>query len=471
VAEVAERGVGSERVPDELVSAFRASHGADVSDVPVHRGEEAARHAQAIQAGAFTSGGEVFLPAEAGPLTEPGARAMLAHELAHVVQQRTLGSSLPDEHSAHGLDLEAQARAHEEWARHGAIGAPPVRLRATPPAGHAPSAPMIHPRVQRTPRATTADAPASPAPTPAPASPPVSAPDASTGSPTSSGSASSSSGTSGGLTGSDAPRLVGGVRLPDDGWTQQHDSTNPRNAGELGNMFAESFGGLVLDEWGIDSSVPGADLERDTRRTQLRTQLLDEINHERVRQHLPLLPELGADELQLVEDQLDHERLSAQGLSGGGRGSGGTGGTTGSTTSGTGSGTATGTGRGSGTGGRDQDDGRIHNFREFGGELALGAIDLLGGGMGIDLTADQENEIRGRPARSTDGTGASGDAHHSASTAHGSAHATGGEHELIEPDRMDLDELAVRIYDRLRTRLRLELLVDRERAGLLSDFR
>lgn len=29
----------------------------------------------------------------------------------------------------------------------------------------------------------------------------------------------------------------------------------------------------------------------------------------------------------------------------------------------------------------------------------------------------------------------------------------------------------MRIYDRLRTRLRHELLVDRERAGLLSDFR
>ena len=95
---------GAERVPPELVTAFRGSHGVDVSDVPVHRGDEAARQAQAIQAGAFTSGGEVFLPAEAGPLTEPTARAMLAHELAHVVQQRTLGSSLPDEHTAHPAD-------------------------------------------------------------------------------------------------------------------------------------------------------------------------------------------------------------------------------------------------------------------------------------------------------------------------------------------------------------------------------
>jgi hypothetical protein len=41
-------------------------------------------------------------------------------------------------------------------------------------------------------------------------------------------------------------------------------------------------------------------------------------------------------------------------------------------------------------------------------------------------------------------------------------------HEL---DSHHLEELTQRIYDRLRSRLRTELLVDRERAGLLTDFR
>jgi hypothetical protein len=41
----------------------------------------------------------------------------------------------------------------------------------------------------------------------------------------------------------------------------------------------------------------------------------------------------------------------------------------------------------------------------------------------------------------------------------------------IDTDDLDLDEIAVRLYDRLRSRLRMELLLDRERAGLLSDFR
>ncbi|PZR93098.1 MAG: hypothetical protein DLM67_14085 [Candidatus Nephthysia bennettiae] len=35
----------------------------------------------------------------------------------------------------------------------------------------------------------------------------------------------------------------------------------------------------------------------------------------------------------------------------------------------------------------------------------------------------------------------------------------------------ELDELAGRLYDRFRSRLRMELLVSRERAGLATDLR
>jgi hypothetical protein len=38
-------------------------------------------------------------------------------------------------------------------------------------------------------------------------------------------------------------------------------------------------------------------------------------------------------------------------------------------------------------------------------------------------------------------------------------------------DPVELDELAAKLYRRLRTKLRLELIVDRERTGLLTDFR
>ena len=36
---------------------------------------------------------------------------------------------------------------------------------------------------------------------------------------------------------------------------------------------------------------------------------------------------------------------------------------------------------------------------------------------------------------------------------------------------IDLDDLARRIFGQVRTQLRSELLIDRERAGLLTDFR
>ena len=38
-------------------------------------------------------------------------------------------------------------------------------------------------------------------------------------------------------------------------------------------------------------------------------------------------------------------------------------------------------------------------------------------------------------------------------------------------DPVELDELAAKLYRRMRSLLRLELIVDRERAGLLTDFR
>jgi hypothetical protein len=38
-------------------------------------------------------------------------------------------------------------------------------------------------------------------------------------------------------------------------------------------------------------------------------------------------------------------------------------------------------------------------------------------------------------------------------------------------DETDMDELAGKLYDRIRSRLKTELLVDRERAGFLTDLR
>lgn len=104
-------------VPYQLLEAVRRVQGVDVSDVPIRRGPEVADEARLLGAHSFTRGGEVFLPAHAGPTDEPVARGLLAHELTHAAQQRVLGPSLPAEDSHAGRALEAQAVAAERWAR------------------------------------------------------------------------------------------------------------------------------------------------------------------------------------------------------------------------------------------------------------------------------------------------------------------------------------------------------------------
>jgi hypothetical protein len=97
------------RPPAELAHALRSSHGIDVTDVPVQRDTAAGSEARQQQARAFTRGGRVFLPEEAGHLSSAQTRGLLAHELVHVAQQRRLGHALPDPDSDEGRGLELEA--------------------------------------------------------------------------------------------------------------------------------------------------------------------------------------------------------------------------------------------------------------------------------------------------------------------------------------------------------------------------
>lgn len=101
-------------VPYDLADMLRRLHGIDVSDVAVDRSSDAGREARAAGARAFTRDQQVGLPSDEGPFERPQTRALLAHELTHVAQQRALGPSLPAEDSAHGAALEAEAAA-VEW--------------------------------------------------------------------------------------------------------------------------------------------------------------------------------------------------------------------------------------------------------------------------------------------------------------------------------------------------------------------
>jgi uncharacterized protein DUF4157 len=103
-------------VPRELADAFGRIHKFDVSSTTVRRGPEATVQAESLQAKAFTQQAEVYLPQEAGPLDQQDVRALLAHELTHVAQQQMWGSALPDEDSEAGRVLESEAVATEQWA-------------------------------------------------------------------------------------------------------------------------------------------------------------------------------------------------------------------------------------------------------------------------------------------------------------------------------------------------------------------
>jgi hypothetical protein len=107
-------------------------HGIDVSDVMVSRGPDAGTRAGAMGARAFATEREIVLPAEAGPIERPQTRALLAHELTHIAQQRAFGPTLPPEDSAAGAALEDAAVAVER------------RVLGPEHAGLVPQQPLFH---------------------------------------------------------------------------------------------------------------------------------------------------------------------------------------------------------------------------------------------------------------------------------------------------------------------------------------
>ncbi|HEX6353555.1 eCIS core domain-containing protein [Actinophytocola sp.] len=127
------RGTVVERVPAALASEVRTRQHADVSEVPVYRGPKVSEAAKSRGARAFAAGGAVFLPDEAGSVDSPRARGLLAHELVHAAQQRTLGPRLPSPDSPLGQRLEAEAQAAERFYA-GESAEPPPLIHAPMPA-------------------------------------------------------------------------------------------------------------------------------------------------------------------------------------------------------------------------------------------------------------------------------------------------------------------------------------------------
>ena len=129
-------------LPDAVRARMEVAFGADFSDVTVREDHEAVR----LDAAAFTRGAQItFHPGMYHPESADGQET-LAHELAHVLQQRAgrAGGSGVDEHPA--LEAEAAA-AGERVARGAPVWDTAQATSSAPPSGAGPAAAVP---VQRT---------------------------------------------------------------------------------------------------------------------------------------------------------------------------------------------------------------------------------------------------------------------------------------------------------------------------------
>lgn len=431
------RGTVVDRVPADLAHAVRAHQHADVSAVPVYRGPKVGEAAKARGAKAFASGGAVFLPDEAGPTDSPEVRGILAHELVHAVQQRTLGPVLPAPDSPLGQQLEAEAQAAERFYG-GEIGA-----EEPAPLIHAPQQ-IAAPAPESAPDLT---APAQLLTTPAP-------------SPT-------------------APTATQPIQSPFDSVTKA----------EVGRIAEESARNVVT-EWtnpklepkqgktsgGTTTSGGQPAFDRAARREEMVRQTLETINQERFEQGKEPLTDLDAVHYERIDRQLDDLQN----------------GTTSTTTAPqrpnyrpnskeawlhglTGMDPSYGLGL---TGFREKAGTEKSWFgSETGDKRPLAQRLMTGLGLASEESAtqfDTKSWYAEEPEQKADAAGeqSAGAQGAAKSGAQGTTSGTSTTDESpIAVSRLDLDELSERLYDRLRSRLRMELLVDRERAGLLTDFR
>lgn len=114
-------------VPAEVRRAVAEVAGAAPETAMVHIGDHASDQADAVNAEAFTREGEIYLASDADLDTARG-RALLAHELTHVVQQDGGQKAMPDERSDEGQAHERAALQVERAMARPPRGPQPVDL-------------------------------------------------------------------------------------------------------------------------------------------------------------------------------------------------------------------------------------------------------------------------------------------------------------------------------------------------------
>lgn len=143
VLDVVGRG-GGRPLDDEVRADMEGNLGADFSDVRVHTDQQAAESAKAVSASAYTVGNDVVFGADGYNPSSTDGRKTLAHELTHVVQQRSgpvdgtpSGGGISVSDPSDRFEQEASATADRVAARSTeassdavATGAPAVQRQA-----------------------------------------------------------------------------------------------------------------------------------------------------------------------------------------------------------------------------------------------------------------------------------------------------------------------------------------------------
>jgi hypothetical protein len=110
-AAIARRRGGGAPLDQGLRTGFEQSLGQSLGDVRVHTDGEADSLARSVSARAFTTGSDIYFAQGQFQPSSGQGRQLIAHEVAHVVQQRGAPTSGPMRVSQPGEPLEQEAEA------------------------------------------------------------------------------------------------------------------------------------------------------------------------------------------------------------------------------------------------------------------------------------------------------------------------------------------------------------------------
>lgn len=115
VRDVVGRG-GGQPLPETALRRMESSFGQDFTDVRIHSGGDAEASARAVQAKAYTVGNDIVLGEGSPSLESSEGQRSLAHELTHVVQQRS--GPVEGTPAGDGLSISDPSDRFEREAEH-----------------------------------------------------------------------------------------------------------------------------------------------------------------------------------------------------------------------------------------------------------------------------------------------------------------------------------------------------------------